>query len=282
MIDAHLHVLDAERFDCPWLEALPLLRTPSAGVAEALVTPSPLSGSVVVEADVATSDLEAEARWLCALAEDPRHRILGVVASARPESDAFERQLERVCHPRLVGIRRVLHVVPDATSQTERFRASLRELSRWKLTFDLCVRADQLALAAALVESAPDTQFVLDHGGNPPLSNDQGMRSWQQDVARVAQLPNVVCKVSGLVNHASSGASITADVASAVAHLAETFGWGRMMFGSDWPVSMLAGFDRTAWLALALQLTRGIDAASREAFFSHNAERVYRLERPHA
>lgn len=275
MIDAHLHLLEPERFDYPWLSRAPALRAAECHAAAALAQPRGGVRAIGVEGDVAEPLREAEALRLLSLCEEPATGVLAVVASVRPERDDFSAQLARIHHPQLVGVRRVLHVVPDEVSRASTFRRNVARLAAHGITFDLCVRHDQLDLALALVQAAPETHFVLDHGGNPPLSHPAALAAWEAGVARLAQQPLVMCKLSGLVNHLAPGIEALPALRPIVAHLAQVFGWQRLVFGSDWPVSTLAGYDRERWLSLARQLLP--EGEDRARVLEHNVARAYPL-----
>ena len=215
---------------------------------------------------------------MCKLADDTSNRVIAVVAAARPEDTNFVEQLRRGAHPRRVGIRRVLHVVDDDVSRAPLFRRHVALLADHGLSFDICMRADQLPLAQELVQGAPATRFILDHGGNPPLGQPDGLNRWREEVSRLSQHANVVCKLSGLVNHLPAGANALEVLQPIVNHLLTCFGWQRLLFGSDWPVCTLANLDVPAWLDMARRLTAHLPEAASQAIFTTNALCVYQQE----
>jgi len=279
-VDSHLHVWDPKAFAYPWLDQTPALNR-AYGLQEYHEQAQPLGcgHSVLVEADVAVADQAAEARFLCALADDPNNHVMAVVAAGWPESEGFAEHLQRIAHPRLVGIRRVLHVVDDGISRDARFRKHVALLADANLSFDLCVRADQLPLAIELVGAAPATQFVLDHGGNPPLNRPAALAAWREHMQALCEYDNVVCKLSGLVNHLPADAQPLTSLQPIVDHLLGCFGWQRLLFGSDWPVCTLAQVDVAGWLAMARQLTAKLDESATQAVFTTNALRVYQQDK---
>lgn len=278
MIDSHVHVLDPQRFAYPWLEGVPALQRPhSAQDHRAQLASDAFAGAVLVEADVAPADQVAEAQFMCALADDEANQVVAVVAAARPEHEGFAEHLKRIAHPRLAGIRRVLHVVDDDVSRGSLFRKHVGQLADHGLSFDLCVRADQLPLALQVVRAAPDTRFILDHGGNPPLATPYALPAWRDNVARLSQSANMVCKLSGLVNHLPPDANPFETLQPIVNHLLACFGWDRMLFGSDWPVCNLAHTNAATWLDLAQSLTAHLDENARRAVFATNALRGYQV-----
>jgi len=277
MIDAHLHLIEPDRFHYPWMLEVPQL----SGIYDLERhrqedAAANFTGYVVVEGDVVASDQIAEANYLCALASDSSNKILGIIAACRPQEDSFAEFLTRIADPKLVGVRRVLHVVADATSQGVNFRHNIASLAEHNLSFDLCVRANQLALAFDLARVTPHTRFILDHCSNPPLENEISMQLWRDDIARLGALDNVSCKFSGLVNHLLKNQRFL-HLHPIMEHVAVHFGWERIMFGSDWPICLLAPTNLQSWVKGAEALLNTQPEATRRAFFSTNVMRLYEL-----
>jgi predicted TIM-barrel fold metal-dependent hydrolase len=278
MIDSHQHLIEPNRFYYPWIAEAPQLADifdlPRYHAESAKTA---IQGSILVETDVAQEDQVAEANYFCELASDPSNHILGVIASCRPQDEGFTEHIERITCPKLVGVRRVLHVVEDLTSQTETFRKNIASLDDFNLCFDLCVRADQLPLAIKLVRATPHTRFVLDHCGNPPIENKAALQTWRDDIARLAVSHNVSCKVSGLANHLSGNRSNLETLRPILEHVAVHFGWSRLMFGGDWPVCLLAQTSLQSWAETAAALVDSESEETQRAFFTGNATRIYGL-----
>ncbi|MFD2029017.1 amidohydrolase family protein [Promicromonospora aerolata] len=152
------------------------------------------------------------------------------------------------------------------------------------LVFDLVVRADQLAACARLAAALPEVSFVLDHLGKPRLgtgtSGDLPSAAWKQGLADLAARPNVTAKLSGLVTEARWDDWRADDLRPAVDHALEVFGPERLMFGSDWPVCLLAS-DYGGWMATLGDLLRGLSPDESAAVWAGTARRVYQLERTH-
>ena len=147
----------------------------------------------------------------------------------------LDRQL---ANPFVKGFRRVLHVVPDDLSEGATFRANIKRLAGAVRPFDLCVRPDQIDKAIALADCAPSVQFVLDHCGVPAIK-DRAEHPWRERIAEIARRPNVAVKISGVVAYADPGGWTVDDVRPYVEHAIESFGWDRVVWGSDWPVCTL-------------------------------------------
>ena len=230
--------------------------------------------TIFVECDVDEPNGLAEAQHVQRLANQ-NPIIAGFVASARPEREDFPAQLDELLKlPKLRGIRRVLHVVPDETSQPPLFAENVSRLAEYHLSFDLCVLARQLPLATALARKCPQVQFILDHCGVPDIAG-KAFDPWRTQIAELAALPNVACKISGLVAYAGEHWN-AADLQPWVEHVVTCFGWDRILWGGDWPVCTLTSSLR-AWVATADALFSTATDSQREALFYKNAERIYRV-----
>ena len=125
-----------------------------------------------------------------------------------------------------------------------------------------------------LVEKCPEVQFVLDHCGVPDIKG-KAFDPWRANLQRLAGLPNVVCKISGLPAYAGDNWR-TEDLQPWVDHAVGCFGWDRVLWGGDWPVCTLTGTLRQ-WVAATDQLFAAATPEEREKVFFKNAERIYRL-----
>lgn len=274
-IDTHQHLWNLQQFPYSWCAGIPVLNQ-SFLLADYLAAAknSGIEKTVFVECDVDEPHALAEAQHIQKLSES-HPLIAGIVAAARPERADFPKQLEALLKlPKLRGIRRVLHVAPDETSQSELFAENVRRLAEHKLTFDLCVLAKQLPLAIALAKKCPDVQFILDHCGVPDVKG-KALDPWRANIKELAALPNVACKISGLVAYA--GENWTADdLRPWVAQVISSFGWDRVVWGGDWPVCTLtASLQR--WAETSDALFAASPEAQREKVFYKNAEKIYRI-----
>jgi L-fuconolactonase len=156
------------------------------------------------------------------------------------------------------------------------FVKNLSQLWTRDLSFDLCLRSDQLADALKIVNACPDTQFVLDHAGNPPLGTER-MDAWRADVSALGRRPNVACKLSGLVNHIKDPDKAQSSIRRVFNHVMDCFGPNRIVFGGDWPVCLLAGYELSQWVELVTEITYDWSRSERDAFYDVNARRIYGL-----
>ena len=277
ILDTHLHLIDRNRLNYPWLANVPDLdRDWSLDSYANEARKVGIASALHMEVDVAETEMEAETAWIEELTAKGSFPIRGIIAAARPESSDFPDWLDRtLARNTVVGLRRVLHVVPDDVSQSDLFRANIRRLAKPDLPFDICVDGRQLSLAKALVDAAPDVRFVLDHCGVPDIE-DNAWPDWATEITELAKRPNLVCKVSGVI--AYGGPNWTLDMLSRwVVHVTEAFGTDRLVWGGDWPVCTLGG-GLSTWVAATRAIVSAWSPSERAALFSGNAERVWRLK----
>ena len=274
-IDTHQHLWDLRQFPYSWCAGIPALnRSFLLNDYQAAAKDAGIEKTIFVECDVDEPHAFAEAQHVQQLAEK-NPLIAGIIAAARPERTDFPSQLETLLQlPKLRGLRRVLHVVPDAISQPVLFAENVRRLAPHRLTFDLCVLARQLPLAIALVKKCPEVQFVLDHCGVPEVKS-KAFDPWRAHIAELAALSNVAGKISGLIAYAGENWTVD-ELRPWVEHVVTCFGWDRVVWGSDWPVCNLTA-SLKSWVEAADALFSEVSPTEREALFHQNAERIYHV-----
>lgn len=276
LIDTHLHIIDRSWARYGWTAQVPALDGRDFALAEAKVLyAGRVAGSIFMEVDVDAADMGAEAAAVAGLVRSGG--LLGQIAACRPEVEAgFDDWLDKVADLGVVGLRRILHVVPDEVSLSDTFKANIRKIGARGLPFDLNLLARQLPLGLLLIRACPDVQFVLDHCGVPDVAAG-GMDPWRADMTALAGLPNVVVKMSGITTYA--GARGPQAVLPYIDHLLEVFGPARIVWGSDWPVVNLgAGMD--GWLKITLDILGKLTADEAAAIGHRNAMRVYGVTLP--
>lgn len=271
IVDTHLHLIYPDRFSYPWLSGAPAINRPwhvESYWKEA--EPLGIEAALHMEVDVAEPQIAAETEFVLGL-----DRVIGAIANGRPEHQDFERHLERMqALGKVKGIRRLLQGQPAELSQTQTFVDNIRMLPRYDMAFDICVKSHELMLAPLLIKACPETQFVLDHCGNPKIAEAE-WESWTTRMERVAELPNVVCKVSGILANVDDTWTVD-QIKPYVEFVIETFGWDRVVWGSDHPVVTLFA-DLTRWVEATKEIVSGASEGEREGLFSANAARVYGL-----
>jgi len=277
IVDTHQHLWDLDKLPYSWTANQPKLNR-SFRMEDYLAATEGIEivKSVHVEADIDEAFIADETRYILELSERNDNPLSGVVANARPEYDNFRESIQQFAgHPNLKGIRRLLQSEPDELSTTTTFRENIRSLEEWGLSFDICVRDHQLPVAIQLVKDCPNVSFILDHCGNPDIKN-RNYDLWRERISEISSLPNVVIKVSGIVVNTDVENWTVEDLRPAVEYVIASFGWDRVMFGSDWPVCTLAASYRQ-WFDALNFLVKDANAENKRKLFRENAEKIYRL-----
>jgi L-fucono-1,5-lactonase len=265
-VDAHHHFWDPARADYPWLTA------ELAAIDRAF-------GPADLEPLLAASSLD-ETRELLATA-DASPFVAGVVGWVNLTEPSVGATLDGLRAgaggARLVGIRHQVHDEPDPEWLMRRdVRRGLQAVAKAGLAYDLLVRPRELAAARETARAVPGLRFVVDHLAKPPI-RDGAVEPWATLIGAFGPLENVSCKVSGLVTEADWAGWRIDDLAPYVRHAIDVFGPARLMFGSDWPVCLLAApYARVIETARAL--ASELSEADRDLLFGGTARRVYRLD----
>ena len=280
VVDSHVHLWDPTRFRYSWLDNLPKLNRPF-GVPDfrAACGQVQIAQMVLVEAACDPRHNLEEAVWINSLADQDERLQAIVAAAALEKGTAALPELTRLAAmQRVRGVRRILQSEPDVDfCLRPGFVAGVRLLARFDLSFDLCVNYRHLTNVIKLVQQCPEIRFVLDHAGKPDIRGRQ-MYPWREQMSELASLPNVWCKISGLVTEADHQAWKGEDLWPYIDHVLECFGFDRVMYGGDWPVVLLAS-DYIRWVEALLRAVRGCSVRQQTALFSQTARRVYRLKR---
>ncbi|MGY5122428.1 amidohydrolase family protein [Streptomyces sp. 900105755] len=274
-IDAHHHVWDLSVRDQDWIagpELQPLRRNFTVEDLEPEAAAAGITRTVLVQ----TITVPEETPEFLALA-DAHELVAGVVGwtdLTRPDvADELARLRELPGGTYLKGIRHQVQGEPDPEwllrPDVARGLAALADAG---LVYDLIVQAHQLPAAVKAAESHPDLTFVLDHLGKPPIASGT-LEPWATAVRALAARPNTVCKLSGMVTEADTASWTVDDLRPYADTVLDAFGPDRLMFGSDWPVCVLAGTYGEV-LDAASQL---VAPADRTAVFETTATRVYGL-----
>ena len=274
-IDAHQHYWNPLRDDYGWL-------TPHLGELYRPFGPAdlaPLRERAAIECTVVVQAAPTvdETRYLLDLARSEAS-IAGVVGWV-PLSDANAPELiaELARDPKFKGVRPMLQDLPDDNWIAEPALApAIEALIAHDLAFDALIFVRHVDALFAFATRFPALRVVVDHAAKPPIRDGQaGWQPWADAVARLAALPNVHCKLSGLATEAAPGWT-EATLLPYVAHLIDRFGAARVMWGSDWPVLNLNG-EYLLWHACANALVGGLADSERDAIFGANAAAFYRL-----
>jgi predicted TIM-barrel fold metal-dependent hydrolase len=217
-----------------------------------------------------------EARFARELVGADDNLTRAAIIGCYPErSDGFDTWLEDTATSDVVGYRRILHVADDALSTTDTFRRNVRKIGERGSVFDLCFLQRQLGVAYDLALACDNTTMVLDHCGVPDIVGGD-IAGWREAVDRLATLPNVNCKVSGVIAYCGPDQDAETTVRPYVEHVIAAFGWDRIVWGGDWPVVNL-GMDLPGWAAISRRLVAGEDEGNQAKLFNGNARRIYGL-----
>lgn len=276
LIDTHLHIWDLERGDYPWLgpELGVLYRTYALDEVDVARREAGVDGAILVQAANNRRDTEL---MLQAMAGHPW--ILGVVgwvdllAGAAAEARAVELQSTG----RVVGIRHLIHNEPDPDWIIQpTVLEALRAIARVGLTFDVVsVTPRHLVHVPTVARAVPDLTLVIDHLSKPPIASGD-LAEWRRLFAAAAKYPNVCAKVSGLDTAATPETWTPDELRPAFDHALETLGSDRLVYGGDWPVSILGG-GYARQCAAFTALIAALSPYEQRAIKSGTAARIYGL-----
>jgi L-fuconolactonase len=277
VVDAHHHLLDPARFGYPWL-------TPELAAIDRRFGPDDLASDLAAAGIDRTilvqtiGSLEETRDFLATAAEVPF--IGGVIGwvdlTDRGVTGTLESLRGGPGGEWLVGIRHQVHDEPDPDWLLRPdVRRGLAAIEAADLAYDLLVRPRELPAALIVAREMAGLRFVIDHLAKPPIRSGAS-EPWARLLRPFGELPNVSCKLSGLVTEADPATWQVADLAPYVEVALEAFGPGRLLFGSDWPVCLLAASYADV-VAAARDLTEDLTGDERVAVFGGAAETAYRL-----
>jgi L-fuconolactonase len=280
IVDAHVHFWDPARLSYPWLDGVDALRRRFLPGDYEPLAGGDVDAVVFVQADCRPDQAAAEVEFVERLAaEEPR--IVGIVAFVDLlDEHARTAALDRLAHlPLVVGIRHNIQGHAAGYCLAPAFVRGVQEVGSRGYSFDVCITATQLPEATELVSRCPDVRFVLDHCGKPAIRDD-AYAPWAADLARLAAEPRVSCKLSGLLTEARPEQCTVQGIRPYAERALACFGAGRMMYGTDWPVSTLAG-GAALWHSITEAVISRWSEDDRRRFYGDNAAAFYGL-RTHA
>ena len=275
-LDAHFHLWDPGSMLHGWLEGIPSLnRRFDPEDFESVALPARVRAGVLVQT-LATAS-ETEDLLAIAVAHDV---VAGVVGWVDLERADVAEQIEQIRSlpggEYLVGIRHLVQDEPDPRwLLRETVGRGIEALADAGLVYDLLITPAQLEAALALVAGHERVRFVLDHGAKPAIA-DGALEPWALMLANLATLPNVACKVSGLVTEAGVGWTAQ-QIGPYIAHMLDCFGAQRLLFGSDWPVCTLFASYADVYELARASLAPRLTAEDLDAVFRANVIAQYRL-----
>lgn len=289
IIDTHQHLWDLSKFKPPWLGEAPEVLARSYVTRDYLEATQDvqLAKAVYMEVDVHPDQQQQEAEHVIALSKSKDHPTAAAVISGRPNSSGFRDYITQYKNSRYIkGVRQVLHVDSAARGLCLEapFVQSMHLLGEFGKSFDLCMRPSELDDGWKLAKECPHTRFILDHCGNAdpmawlPTSKEMPWHevdAWKQSIDQLADCPNVICKISGIVARAPSGWT-SDDIAPIVNFCLDQFGPDRVIFGGDWPVCLL-GSSYAGWVKALHEIIRERSIQDCRKLLHDNAVRLYGL-----
>jgi len=274
IIDSHQHFWQVGHFDYPWMspEVEVLYQDYLPSQLEPILKEAGVAKTVLVQA----SNSLAETYWLLSLAE--RHAfIAGVVGWVDLKDPEMEQELEVLtAYPKFKGVRHLVESEPaDDWLVQPSVLKGLRALEKHRVSYDLLVHTRHLKHVKTVAEACPNLRLVIDHMAKPPIASGE-IAGWASALKEVAAYPNISCKLSGLVTEANWTAWTIEDLRPCVERALEFFGPKRMMFGSDWPVCLLAS-SYAQVLGSFQSLLADLAEEDRDQIFSGNATEFYKL-----
>ncbi|WP_339319574.1 amidohydrolase family protein [Paenibacillus sp. FSL R10-2734] len=274
-IDAHQHYWKIDRGDYGWITPeLPVLYRDFLPLdLEPLLNKHHMDGSIIVQA----APTVEETNYILTLA-DESSTVLGVVGWLDLFSADHRRHYNELrLHPKFKGFRIMIQDMPDATRILEpAFVNALRGYAAEGVPVDLLLTSQQMEPVLELLRQVPDLRGVIDHLAKPPIHSGE-LEPWYHYLAGISAFPGIYCKLSGMVTEAGQDGWKKEDFVPYIRGVLELFGPERVMFGSDWPVCLLAAeYDEVMDILLhALPETWG--EHERERLFGGNAKEFYKL-----
>lgn len=280
IVDTHLHVWDTKFLRYPWLDEVPLLNMPYLldGYHRACAAVK-VERMVFIQAECDFSQYKEEADWVTSMTEMDS-RLQGIVSWAPLEKgDAVKAELDVLASNKLIkGIRRIIQFEPDLEFCLQPdFIRGVRLLPDFDLHFEICISHIHMENTLKFVRSCPNVRFILDHIGKPDIENHV-MDPWRDHVRQLSEIPNVWCKVSGLVTEANHEKWTRDDLKPYIDHVVECFGFDRIMYGGDWPVAAQA-VEYPGWVEVLKWAVTGCSDEEMRRLFRDNAIEFYRLPR---
>jgi L-fuconolactonase len=274
VIDSHHHFWDIDKFEYPWMdEESPLAVNFGPDHLGPLLKKAKVDKTVIVEAAQSVE----ETHWLLEIAEETEF-VAGVVGWVDLTDPAVGETLDALsANPYFKGVRHNWEGEDDPSwLYTSGALAGLKEIEKRGLCYDFLVRPANLPYVPKIMKEVPRLRAVIDHIAKP-LIKDGVIEPWHSDMRKIASINGMRCKVSGMVTEADHENWTADDLRPYVQHILGMFGFDRLMFGSDWPVSTLAApYERVE------ETARGLLASLRpnekEAVFGGVARGFYRLE----
>lgn len=278
LVDTHLHVWDTNKLSYPWLNDIPLLNKPYLlEDYNAACGPVRVGRMVFLQCEADFSQFMQEAEWVDSLA-DQDGRLQGIVPWAPLEKgDAARADLEKLAdNPRVKGVRRIIQFEPDLEfCLRPDFVRGVQALADYNLSFDICIDPRHMPNTIELVKQCPNVAFIVDHIAKPRIKDGE-LDPWREHMKTFAGLPNVWCKISGVINEADHQTWTKEKLKPYIDHVIACFGFERILFGGDWPVLFQVA-EYPQWVETLLWAVQDCSDDELKKLFHDNAIAFYKL-----
>ena len=274
IIDAHQHFWIYDPVRDSWIdESMQILkRNFLPEDLTSIIKENSIDGTIAVQADQS----ENETNFLLGLAEKNTW-ISGVVGWVGLMAQDIEEKLEHFSsYKKLKGFRHIVQAEPDENFMlNEKFRNGIGQLKNYNFTYDILIYPHQLPTAIMLTEKHPDQKFVLDHIAKPSIKKKE-IEPWASGIKELAMNPNVFCKISGIITEADHRNWESKEIYPYLDIVFNAFGYDRLLFGSDWPVCLLAGLYNQV-INLIDEYMKNASDENKEKIFGKNAVSFYNI-----
>ncbi|QNA42761.1 amidohydrolase family protein [Lacibacter sediminis] len=273
IIDTHQHFWKYDPVNYSWInDEMQVIRKDFLlGDLAVVVNEHKLQGTVAVQAD----QTEAETDWLLQLAAK-NDFIKGVVGWVDLRSSNIEERLQHYQQfSKLKGFRHVLQGEEPSFMLQQDFINGISKLQQYNFTYDILIFPKHLTASLELVQQFPEQKFVIDHVAKPYIK-DGKIDEWKTGMQQLAKQSNVYCKISGMVTEADWKNWTADDLRPCIDVVVESFGIDRIMYGSDWPVCLVASSYKR-WLQTVKDYFSSYSTEDQEKVFSSNAIKFYKL-----
>jgi len=278
LVDTHVHFWHPQRLKYSWLRDNPLLNRPYEAQDYPTQNFAP-EALVFVECDADPGQSIEEINFVEEQAQrDPRIRAI-VAHAPLEQGGAVEPLLEQIVSssPKVRGVRRILQSLPDPNTllRNPAFIDGVRLLRKFDLHFEITVNHTQMDPVIEFVQKLPEIPMILDHCGKPGIRDGQ-LTAFQRHANELARCPNVHCKLSGLATEAHHQSWTDAQLIPYIDTALQAFGPDRLLYGSDWPVCLLAT-SVSRWIGVLELALKSCSQEQLRQIFRDNANALYRL-----
>lgn len=283
VVDTHQHLWDLDVVKLSWLSGAPDVLNRKFVMSDylAVTKDANIAQTVYMEVNVDPAMQQTEAEYVIGLCEADDNPMAGAVIGGSPADESFSDYITPLAKNKFIkGVRTVLHDPdrPKGMCLTDKFINGIKLLGDLGLSFDLCMRPDEIGDGVELARKCPGTRFIIDHCGNMSVtSTDEAVRSkWMDSMRSAAQQDNMLCKISGIVVTAKKDEWHPNDLAPNMNFCMDTFGDDRIFFGGDWPVCTISSTYQQ-WLDALKFIVKDRSPEFQRKLFHDNAVRHYGL-----